>query len=70
MSEKRDRKRKNFRKVKPDMNSLIESDEHFGFIVGYTSNGASYGLSHEEIDEIKHDAKNEKTGSDNIDLPF
>jgi len=45
MSEKRHRNREKFNKEKPEMDSLIESDEHFGFIVGYTANGAPYGLS-------------------------
>ncbi len=52
------------------MDSLIESDGHFGFIVGYTSNGVPYGLTHEEMDEIKYDIKNETTEKDNFDLPF
>lgn len=26
----------------------IEQDDHFGFIIGYTSNGVPYGLNHEE----------------------
>ena len=50
-----------FKKVKPDMDSLIESDEHFGFIAGYTSNGVPYGLTHEEWSEINSETKNEKT---------
>lgn len=43
-----------------DTNWLIESDEHLGFIVGYTSNGVPYGLTHEEWDKVKTDDKNEK----------
>ncbi|NOQ28336.1 MAG: hypothetical protein GQ564_23485 [Bacteroidales bacterium] len=34
MSEKRHGNRKKFKKVKPEMDSLIESDEYFGFIAG------------------------------------
>jgi len=30
----------------------FESDEVFAFIVGYTSGGAPYGLTHEEYDDI------------------
>ena len=52
------------------MDSLIESDEHFGFIVGYTANGAPYGLTHDEMDEIKDDIKNEIPEKDNLKLPF
>ena len=38
------------RKAKKEMeaNSFIESDENFAFIVGYTSGGYPYGLTHEE----------------------
>jgi len=68
--EKRQGNRKNFKKVKPEMDSFIESDEHFGCIVGYTSNGAPYGLTHEEMDKIKYDSKNETRGKDNFELPF
>jgi len=70
MSEKRHRNRKQFKKVKPDLDSLIESDEHFGFIAGYTSNGVPYVLTHEEWDEINSETKKEKTDNNNTDLPF
>ena len=70
MSKKRHRNKKRFKKAKPDLELLIESDEYFGFIAGYTSNGVPYGLTHEEMDEIKADIKNEKTDNKNIDLPF
>lgn len=39
MSDKRHRKGKKIKKEKSDLDSLIESDEYFGFIAGYTSNG-------------------------------
>ena len=67
MSEKRYRNRKIFMKVNPHIESLIESDENFGFIVGYTSKGMPYGLTHEEINA---DIKDEKMENDNADLPF
>jgi len=70
MSEKRHRNRKKLKKEKTEMDSLIESDEYFGFIVGYTANGAPYGLTHDEMDEIKGDIKNEILGKDNLELPF
>jgi len=70
MSEKRHRNREKFNKEKPEMDSLIESDEHFGFIVGYTANGAPYGLTHVEMDEIKDDIKNEMLEKDNLELPY
>ncbi len=70
MSEKRHENRKKFSKVKPEVEALIESDEYFGFIVGYTANGVPYGLTHEEMDKIRDEIKNELTKKDNLDLPF
>jgi hypothetical protein len=32
-----------------------ESDEYIGYIVGYTSGGAPYGLTHEEVRRINND---------------
>lgn len=49
---------------------MIESDEHFGYIVGYTSNGVPYGLTHEEWDEINSETKKGKSDNDNTDWPF
>jgi hypothetical protein len=61
MSEKRHGNRKKIKKVKPEINSLIESDEYFGFIAGYTSNGVAYGLTHEEMDQTSCNITNELT---------
>ncbi len=66
MSEKREGNRAKYKKVKPDMDSLFESDEHFGFIVGYTSNGVHYGLTHEEMEKTRDDIKNETTAKPNV----
>jgi len=70
MSEKRHRNRLRLKNVKPDTESLIESDEYFGFIAGYTSNGVPYGLSHKEMEDLRDDIKNETTEKNNLDLPF
>ena len=70
MSEKRHGNRKKFKKVKPEIDSLIESDEYFGFIAGYTSNGVPYGLTHEEMEEIMKETKENNIDKGNIDLPF
>jgi len=70
MSENRHRNRKQFKKVKPDLDSIIESDEYFGFIAGYTSNGVPYGLTHEEWNEINSDIEKEITDNDNSTIPF
>jgi len=55
-----------FKNVKHQTESLVESDEYIGFIVGYTSNGVPYGLSHNEMDEINDEIIEEN----NLDLPF
>ncbi len=41
-------------KKENELNSLInfDFDEDFALIVGYTSNGLPYGLSHEEMDMV------------------
>jgi hypothetical protein len=70
LSEKRHRIRLRYKHVKPDTESLIESDEYFGFIAGYTSNGVPYGLTHKEMDKIKVDKKSKITERNNLDLPF
>lgn len=70
MSEKRHRNIKKSKKGKDDMDSLIEKDEYFGFIAGYTSSGVPYGLTHEECDKKNSETKKEKNDNDNTDLPF
>jgi hypothetical protein len=49
---------------------MVEHDEYVGFIVGYTSNGVPYGLSHEEWDKINPETNKEKPETDFTDLPF
>lgn len=53
-----------------DLDSFIESDENFGFIAGYTSNGFRYGLTHEEWAEINSESETNKIEEDDPDLPF
>jgi hypothetical protein len=67
MNEKRHRNRQRIRPIEPT-NSTIESDEYFGFIVGYTSNGVPYGLTHEQWDGIN--SAIETRNANNDDLPF
>lgn len=47
------------RKAKKEMDedTFIESDENFAFIVGYTSGGFPYGLTHEEYSLIEAEDK-------------
>ena len=53
------KKQKQLRKNKKEqeLKSLTEfdSDENFAFIAGYTSGGAPYGITHEEMDKINND---------------
>ena len=43
------------KKREDELNALcgFESDENFAMILGYTSGGFSYGVTHEEMEEIK-----------------
>lgn len=70
MSKKRSGNRKKFKKEKPEIDSLFGSDEYFGFIAGYTSNGVPYGLTHEEMEEIMKETMENNIDKENIDLPF
>lgn len=48
--------RLSFKKKREDeLNALgeFESDENFAMIIGYTSGGFPYGVTHEEMEEIK-----------------
>lgn len=37
--------------------SAFDSDENFAYIIGYTSGGAPYGVTHEEMDKINAEKK-------------
>jgi len=43
------------KKQEDELNALcgFESDENFAMILGYTSGGFPYGVTHEELEEIK-----------------
>lgn len=43
------------KKQEDELNTLceFESDENFAMIIGYTSGGFPYGVTHEEMEEIK-----------------
>ena len=42
------------KKQEDELNTLceVESDENFAMIIGYTSGGFPYGVTHEEMGEI------------------
>ncbi len=50
MSERKNRKLK--KEIKAE-DVEFDSDENFAFIVGYTSGGAPYGVTHEEMNGIE-----------------
>lgn len=58
-------KRKSYKKQKREFEDVIESDETFAFIVGYTSGGVPYSVTWEEM-ECAPEADKEE----DIDLPF
>ncbi len=45
----------------------VESDSDFGLIVGYTSGGFPYGLTHDEMAQISED-ENKNTENGKIDI--
>jgi len=47
------------KKLEDELNasSCYESDEYFAMILGYTSGGFPYGVTHEEMEEIKSETK-------------
>jgi len=51
------KKNKGKAKTKPLTGSVFEGDETFAYIVGYTSGGAPYGITHEEMTENNCDEK-------------
>ena len=67
-------KRKKIQEVYEE--NLIESDDTFAFIAGYTSGGVPFGITWEEMEEIERRDKEflgEKYQDDNtkeFDLPF
>ena len=51
------RQKKAERKFVETIHLAIESDENFSYIVGYTSNGAPFGLTYEEFESIENEVK-------------
>lgn len=47
------------KKREDELNAVcgFESDEYFAMILGYTSGGFPYGLTHEEMEEIKSETE-------------
>ena len=70
---KKSRRKKNREEFKE---KLFEFDETFAFIAGYTSGGAPYGVTWEEMEEIERKEKEELEKrksiqcAEDIDLPF
>jgi|WetSurMetagenome_2_1015567.scaffolds.fasta_scaffold225309_1 hypothetical protein len=59
MSKKRNHKR-HFKPYIPKGEEFpIESDHYFAFIMGYTSGGAAYGITHEEWRKIQDEETNQ-----------
>ncbi len=56
VNRKRHNESKRQRKLERENAALMldyDSDETFAFIVGYTSGGAPYGITHEQMEEIE-----------------
>ena len=64
-------KRKKIQEVYEE--NLIESDDTFAFIAGYTSGGVPYGITWEEMERRDKEFLGEEYQADNaqeFDLPF
>jgi hypothetical protein len=48
-----EQKLKNLEKKKLSETISVESDDNFAFIVGYTTGGVPFGLTHEEMNQIE-----------------
>lgn len=48
-------KRKKKEKIEKMDTTVFESNDNFAFIVGYTSGGSPYGLTHEEFEKMEKD---------------
>jgi hypothetical protein len=59
MSERR-KKRLKFKKIKPKVSEEFYQDPNFAFIAGYTSGGFPYGITHEEMEDIKEKEERSK----------
>ncbi len=64
-----DRKnQKKAKKLKKVEETVIESDENFAYIVGYTPGGAPYGVTWEEMEQYSDDIQDSELEEDQ--LPF
>lgn len=69
----RAKKSKRKKKQQEFEEKLFESDENFAFIAGYTSGGAPYGITWEEMERRDKELLGEEYQADNaqeFDLPF
>ena len=54
------------REEKLNAGCTFESDENFAMIIGYTSGGFPYGVTHEEMEKINKTDENHTANSDEI----
>jgi hypothetical protein len=67
-SHKRRIEQRKLAKEKREVFDLIESDENFAFIAGYTSGGFPYGLTHEEFEKAELEMQKERNTDGEIDI--
>jgi hypothetical protein len=68
-AKKKQEKKANNRAKFVEDDLLFGSDENLAFIVGFTSNGAPFGITHEEMRDLENEQKLSKI-NDDIELPF
>ena len=49
---------------------LIDYDDTFAFIAGYTSGGAAYGITWEEMEAFEHVEEFDLQDEESMELPF
>lgn len=70
MKKKRRISKKQNQKDEPETKQGYDSDESFAMIIGYTSGGAAYGVTHEETEKIEKDEDPDGVCDADNGLPF
>ena len=70
MQKKRRKSKKQNKKEEPMNKQGYDNDENFAMIIGYTSGGAPYGVTHEEMEKIEKSEDPDGVCDEDNGLPF
>ena len=70
MQRKRRKSKKQNQKEEHENKQGYDSDENFAMIIGYTSGGAPYGVTHEEMEKIEKGEDPDGVCDEDNGLPF